>query len=56
MRKVIMALKMKVILSVDEGTTMDEVMSGLIVLQDDKHVNADVDDTEVIDYEVIDSK
>jgi hypothetical protein len=55
MRKVVVLAQVKITLNVDEGVEISELMSGLeCVLQDDD--NGNVDDTEIVDYEVADSK
>jgi hypothetical protein len=54
MRKVYLDVKVKVIVEVEEGVPMDEVMSNLFVASTD--INIGVVDSDFTDYEVTDSK
>ncbi len=56
MRKVYVEAKIKIIIDIDEGIEISEVMNeldwGFVSMTD----NADVADVEMIDYEIVDSK
>ena len=56
MRKVTVKLEMKIVMSVDEGTEISEVIKELDYQVTDTTTAADILDTEIVDYEVIDSK
>ena len=56
MRKVTVKLEMKIVVSVDEGIEISEVIRELDYHMTDTTTAADILDTEIIDYEVIDSK
>jgi hypothetical protein len=56
MRKVTVKLEMKVVMLVDEGVEISEVVNELDYKVNDTTTAADILDTEIIDYEVIDSK
>ena len=56
MRKVRIQLKMTVDMIVDEGVEISEIVSELDYDISDTTTKADIVDTEIIDYEVIDSK
>jgi hypothetical protein len=56
MRKVTVKLEMKVVMLVDEGVEISEVVNELDYKVNDTTTVADILDTEISDYEVIDSK
>lgn len=55
MRKVTIKLQMRVVMSVDEGIEISEVVNELDYQVNDTTTAADILDTEITDYEVIDS-
>ena len=56
MRKVTVKLEMRVVMSVDEGVEISEVINELDYQVNDTTTAADILDTEITDYEVVDSK
>ncbi len=56
MRKVTVELKLKATVSVDEGVEISHVIDELYDQVRDTTTSANILDTEIIDYEVIDSK
>lgn len=56
MRKVTLKLQMRIVMSVDEGAEISEVVNELDYQINDTTTAADILDTEIIDYEVEDSK
>lgn len=56
MRKITVKLEVNVTVSVDEGTEISDIVNELIYDFQDGTGSADIVDTEIIDYEVIDSK
>ncbi|KKL46389.1 hypothetical protein LCGC14_2346020, partial [marine sediment metagenome] len=56
MRKVTVKLEMRVVMSVDEGVEISDVVNELDYQINDTTSTADILDTEITDYEVIDSK
>ena len=56
MRKVTIKLDMNVVMLVDEGVEISEVVNELDYKVNDTTTAADILDTEITDYEVIDSK
>ena len=56
MRKVTLQLTMQVILLADEGVGIAEIVSELDCQINDTTTKADILDTEITDYEIIDSK
>ena len=56
MRKVTVKLEMKIVMSVDEGMKISEVIRELDYHMTDTTTAADILDTEIIDYEIIDSR
>ena len=56
MRKVIVKLEMLLVTMVDEGVEISDVISELDYEVNDTTTAADILDTEITDYEVIDSK
>ena len=56
MRKVVVEIKTKVIMTVDENVEISEIINELDYEFSDTTTKATVIDTEIIDYEVIDSK
>jgi hypothetical protein len=56
MRKVTVKLEMKVVMLVDESVDISEVVNELDYQVNDTTTAADILDTEIIDYEVMDSK
>ena len=56
MRKVTLKLQMRVVMLVDEGIEMADVVNELDYQISDTTTAADILDTEIIDYEIEDSK
>ena len=56
MRKVTVQLEMRIVMSVDEGVEISEIINELDYQVNDTTSAADILDTEITDYEVIDSK
>ena len=56
MRKVTVKLEMNVVMLVDEGVEISDVVNELDCQVNDTTSAADILDTEITDYEVIDSK
>ena len=56
MRKVTVKLEMRVVMSVDEGVEISQVVNELDYQVNDTTTAADILDTEITDYEVVDSK
>ena len=56
MRKVTVQLEMRIVMSVDEGVEISDVINELDYQVNDTTSAADILDTEITDYEVIDSK
>jgi len=56
MRKVYVELKVKMVVNMDEGVEIKEVVDELQYSFSDTTGKADVLDTEILDYEVTDSK
>lgn len=56
MRKVTIKLEMRVVMSVDEGIEIAEVVNQLDYQVSDTTTAADILDTEITDYEIVDSK
>ena len=55
-RKVYIELKVRVIATIDEGTEVGEVVDELDYGFTDSTGKATIEDTEILDYEVTDSK
>ena len=55
MRKVTIKLEMRIVMSVDEGIEISEVVSKLDYQVNDTTTAADILDTEITGYEIIDS-
>ena len=56
MRKVTVEIKVKAIINIDEDIELEEVIDEMDYDFSDTTTKATVEDTEMIDYEVIDSK
>jgi hypothetical protein len=56
MRKVTVKLEMRVVMLVNEGIEISEVVNELDYQVSDTTTAADILDTEITDYEVLDSK
>jgi hypothetical protein len=56
MRKVTVKLGMRIVMSVDEGVEISEVINELDYQVNDTTTAADILDTKITDYEVVDSK
>ena len=56
MRKVTVKLEMRIVMSVDEGVEISEVVNELDYRVNDTTTAADILDTEITGYEVVDSK
>ena len=56
MRKVTIKLEMRVVMSVNEGIEISEVVNELDYQISDTTTSADILDTEITDYEIEDSK
>jgi hypothetical protein len=55
MRKVTIKLEMRIVMSVDEGIEISQVVDELDYQVNDTTTAADILDTEIIGYEVVDS-
>ena len=55
-RDVTFNITIKVKAKIDEGTELDDVVSEMEYGLTDQTGNATIEDTEVVDYEVVDSK
>ena len=55
MRKVTIKLEMRVVMSVDEGIEISEVVNELDYQVNDTTTSADILDTEITGYEIVDS-
>ena len=56
MRKVILKLEMRIVMSVDEGIEISEVVNALDCEVNDTTTAANILDTEITNYEIEDSK
>jgi len=56
MRKVFVEVKVKLIINMDEGIDLDDVISEMEYDFSDTTTHADIEDTEILDYEITDSK
>lgn len=56
MRNVIVELKIKLLIKMDDESQLDDIINELDYSFTDTTENANVQDTEIIDYELIDSK
>ena len=56
MRKVIIKLEMRIVMSVNEGIEISQVVNELDYQVNDTTTSANILDTEIIDYEIEDSK
>jgi hypothetical protein len=56
MREVHVELKVKLVLNMDDDISVSEVLDELDYSFSDTTTKAEVEDTEILDYEVIDSK
>ena len=56
MRKVTVKLEMRIVMSVDEGVEISEVVNELDYTVNDTTTTADILDAEITGYEVVDSK
>jgi len=56
MRKVTIKMEMRIVMSVDEGVEISEVVNELDYQVNDTTTAADILDTEITGYEVVDSK
>jgi len=56
MRKVTIKLQMRVVMSVDEGIEISQVVNELDYQIKDTTTTADILDTEITDFEILDSK
>jgi hypothetical protein len=56
MRKVTVKLEMRIVMSVDDGVEISEVVNELDYNINDTTTTADILDTEITGYEVVDSK
>ena len=56
MRKVTVKLEMRIVMSVNEGAEISEIVNELDYQVNDTTTAADILDTEITDYEVVDSK
>lgn len=55
MRKVTLKLEMRIVMSVDEGVEISEIVNELDYQVNDTTTAADILDTEITGYEVVDS-
>ena len=56
MRKVTIKLEMRIVMSVDEGVEVSEVVNELDYQVNDTTTAADILDTEITGYEIVESK
>ncbi len=56
MRKVTLKLQMRVVMTVDEGVPIADIVNELDYYISDTTTAADILDTEIVDYEIEDSK
>ena len=56
MRKVIVEVKVKLVVNVDEGYAIGHILDEMDYSFTDTTTRADIQDTEILDYEVKDSK
>ena len=56
MRKVTIKLGLRIVMSVDEGIEISQVVNELDYHVNDTTTTADILDTQITDYEVVDSK
>ena len=56
MRKVTLKLEMRIVMSVNEGIEISQVVNELDYQVNDTTTSANILDTEIIDYEIEDSK
>jgi len=56
MRKVTIKLEMRLVMAVDEGVEISDVVSELDCTANDRITTADILDTEITGYEIVDSK
>ena len=56
MRKVTVKLEMQIVMTVNEGVEISEVINKLDCQVTDTTTAADILDTEIVDYEVVDGK
>ena len=56
MRKVTVKLEMRIVMSVNEGAEISEIVNELDYQVNDTTTAADILDAEIADYEVVDSK
>ena len=56
MRKVTLKLEMRIVMSVDEGVEVSEVVNELDYQVNDTTTAADILDTEITGYEIVESK
>ena len=56
MRKVTIKLEMRIVMSINEDVEISEVINELDYQVNDTTTHADILDTEITDYEVVDSK
>ncbi len=56
MRKVTIKLEMRIVMSVDEGVEVSEVVNELDYNVNDTTTAADILDTEITDFDIVDSK
>ncbi len=56
MRKVTIKLEMRIVMSVDEGVEISDIVNELDYQINDTTTAADILDTEITDFEVVDSK
>ena len=56
MRKVYVDVKVRLIINMDEGTELYTIINEMDYIFRDTTTKADVEDSEIVDYEVTDSK
>lgn len=56
MRKVFLEVKVKLVIDIDEGVEVSEILDEMEFDFTDTTGRADVNDSEILDYEVMDSK
>lgn len=56
MRKVFVEVKVKLVINIDEGVELSEIIDEMDYDFTDTTTKADIEDTEILSHEVIDSK
>lgn len=56
MRKVTVELKVKLVMTIDDGVEVGDIVDEMNYEFSDTTTQATIEDTEILDYEVVDSK